>query len=169
MGFFPIAASDMDMIIGIIAVIGWILAQVMGRKKDGGTPDGSPPPSAPPTDPQDELRKFFEEMEKTLAPKVEPKPAVPPPVPAHQHRAPARKRAPVVIETPVTPPALRAPVAARTEPPMIAPELTLSALPTSVLPVVHSRMTEGIGDPATLRRMIVAMEVLGKPVALKAL
>ena len=66
MNFLPIAASDMDVIIGIIALIGWIAAQVMGKMKGGDKTAPPPGDTAAPTDPQDELRKFFEEMEKVL-------------------------------------------------------------------------------------------------------
>lgn len=174
MTLFPIAATDMDVIIGIIAVIGWILAQVLGRKKEG-TPSERPPDSTTaPADPQEELRKFFEEMERSLKPPPppEPEPARPPPLPASP---PRRRRAPA--PQPVAMAA--APVAEVLEPPVRAAAEAAQAFihATTVataragvapsLPPQSPLMLEGLHNPAALRTMIVAMEVLGKPVALR--
>ena len=68
-------AADMDVIIGVIAVVGWILAQIFGKKKgDPSQQEESPPPTGTTLDPRDELRKFFEELEKSAKPQAPPPP-----------------------------------------------------------------------------------------------
>ena len=173
MNFLPIAASDMDVVICIIAVIGWILSLVVGRKKTG-SPSEQPPTEAPPSaNPQDELRKFFEEMEKTLKPAEAQPPTLPPP-PPRSIRPPAQPKrerpprrfpalpeqspapsSPLTVFTAPTPPTIELPIIASSTVP------TVTRLPSAV------SMTEGLHDPVTLRKMIVSMEVLGKPVALR--
>ena len=176
MNVFPIAASDMDVVIGIIAVVGWILSQVLGRKKGGdpsaAPPDGEPTPSA---NPQDELRKFFEEMGKTVKPQAEVKPVPPPPpLPSRAHTQQKRERPiprirkqeeprPQVLTRPE--PVVMAPSALFNEP-EIAQRYALPATVTSSANRVSLLMPE-IQDPTALRKMIITMEVLGKPVALR--
>jgi len=171
--FLPIAASDMDMVIGVIAVIVWIASQVLARKKSGTAPGPESP--TPIAEPQDELRKFFQEMEKTVKPREEPQPAAPPPPPppqrsvvhpkrerpAHRTRTHEEPHAPPLIFTePVF--ATPAPVFAS---PDTVPRLSVSAavIPTSI----YSPMAAELHDPVALRKMIVTMEVLGKPIALR--
>ena len=169
MNFFPIAATDMDMVIGIIAVATWILAQIFGRKKSDTPPDS--PSQAPglPTDPQDELRKFFEDMARGGSP--EPRPAAPhPPLPpprTHVHV----KREKAWIRVPEPSPAQDVPVLTARE---AAPAFMDPGIPIpATVPVVTSTLPprppviEGIQDPLALRKMIITMEVLGKPVALR--
>lgn len=172
MNFLPIAASDINVIMGIIAVIGWILSQVMSRKKTGSPSDHPPSETTPPDGPQDELRKFFEEMEKTLKPVETPPQAPPPPPPllTRPHVQPKRERPPRRFPTlPDQPPAPSQPLPAFTASAAstLGPVVTSSTVPTVTrLPSAVS-MTEGLTDPVALRKMIVSMEVLGKPVALR--
>lgn len=172
MNFLPIAASDLDMIIGIIAVIGWIVAQVIGKMKGGDKT--APPPgesNSPNADPQDELRKFFEEMEKTLKPQPEPKPVVVPPPPLRRVNAPRPEPVVAPARVRVAEPAIaweapvnRAEVAAGMLMKVTERLATQSAPRTSTHPDL---LPEGLRDPKALRKMIVTMEVLGKPVALR--
>lgn len=172
MTLWPIAASDMDVIIGIIAVIGWILAQVLGRKKGNGPSEQAPPDSGAPVDPQDELRKFFEEMEKTLKPQPEPvpQPAPPPPPvrvkPSKRHRQVHREEPPPVDVGP----SLKAPVESAAQASVAFMQAAQKMTEASVVPsLAYPALVrpEELKDPATLRKMVVAMEVLGKPVALR--
>ena len=70
MGFFTVAAVNMDLIIGIMAVVGWVIAQALGNKKNPSPPSRPrPPPSTGPGDminPNDDLRKFFQDLERGL-------------------------------------------------------------------------------------------------------
>lgn len=177
MNFLPIAASDMDMVIGIIAVIGWIVAQILAKLKGGDKT--APPPGEAPTPtaaPQDELRKFFEEMEKTLKPQEEPKPVQipvpPPPRPTHRpsrtqhehvtHSVRVQTAEPAFVrETP----SQTAEEAARVFMKAVERATTVPALPPLPQPPL---IPEGLRDPQALRKMIVTMEVLGKPVALRS-
>jgi len=175
LNLFPIAASDMDVIIGIIAVVGWILSQVMGRKKGGdpsAPPDGEPTPSE---NPQDELRKFFEEMGKTVKPQAEVKPPPPPPpVPTRAHTQQKRERPIPRIrkqEEPKPREMMRPAPVVMAEPgifsePEIVPRFALPATATSSSNKISMLMPE-IQDPVALRKMIITLEVLGKPVALR--
>jgi hypothetical protein len=88
----PIAAANFDAVIGIIAVVVWLIMQGLSKRGKANTPP-PPPPSSGNGDqaPQDDLRRFFEELEKGLsrqAPAPTP-PEIPPPV-AHNH--PARQQ-----------------------------------------------------------------------------
>lgn len=161
------------MVIGIIAVIGWIVAQVLGKMKGGNKT--APPPgetTTPTSDPQDELRKFFEEMERNLKPQPEPKQVVVPPPPPpvrpaykkHEHVA-----APVRVHA-------AEPAVYRDVPEKSAEEAArefmrgmerAARVPVARTHPQSSLMPEGLRDPQALRKMIVTMEVLGKPVALR--
>lgn len=175
MNLFPIAATDMDMIIGLIAVVTWILAQIFGRKKTDSTPRGPAPDSTSPVDPRDELRKFFEEMEKTMKPAAEPKPSAPPPPlpPPRSHSHPRREagRSRAFAPPAVAPQEQSLPVPSAQEAAQAFMEPPTGKGPASLVasvPLPHRPpVIEGIQDPASLRKMIVTMEVLGKPVALR--
>lgn len=164
----------MDMIIGVIAVVVWIVSQVLSRKKDGTGSPSAPGEPAPPSDPQEELRRFFEQIEKSTHPPVEVKPAEPPPLPPALPRVQAQlKRQHATHHVPHPAPLPAPPL------PGAAPVLPLSAIPEpSSLPLtvpqqgsapvsVYSPALLQLHDPIALRRMIVTMEVLGKPVALR--
>jgi hypothetical protein len=182
----PIAASDFDVIIGIIAFVGWILAQVLSRKQKG-KPETPPPLSTPegtgsPASPQDEMRKFFDEMEKAL----NPRPAAPPLPEPDLPRRP-RQVQPPPSPAPVPVPKAR-PIVTYAAKPVTqislapAPEPGAATPPPRTHPMEEEtasrRMTRGeIGvqnirrefeNPAALRKMIVASEILGKPVSLRA-
>lgn len=86
----PIAVTDFDTIIGVIAVVAWLIMQAVAksRKNDRSAPPPPPPgPAGEPVSPQDDLRRFFEELEKNLnqasrpAPPAQP-PELPPAIPA---------------------------------------------------------------------------------------
>lgn len=88
----PIAVTDFDTIIGVIAVVAWLILQAVAKSRKNDR-SASPPPPPPgqagePVSPQDDLRRFFEELEKNLnqssrpaAPAQPPglPPAIPPP------------------------------------------------------------------------------------------
>lgn len=179
MNFLPIAASSLDTIIGIVAVIGWILIQVLGRKKNGESGDAPPPSDPSGNDPQDELRKFFEEMEKTLKPEP-PKPvsapSTPPPlVPPPLVRNVRPKREPNTVQAHNS----RMEPSTLEERPLKSAEEAAQAfmktvsraatIPRMAIPEVQPGyiVPDELRDPVTLRKMIVTMEVLGKPVALR--
>ncbi len=171
MNFLPIAASDMDIVIGIIAVVGWILAQIFGRKKSGAPSETPPQESTRPANPQDELRKFFEEMEKNLNPQAEPKPVAPPPPPVPSPRRHIHFKSEKMHSRAYEPiPTHDVPVVTARE----AAQAFMEASPQSpaTVPLMTATLAprppiEGIRDPWALRKMIVTMEVLGKPVALR--
>lgn len=171
MGLFFIAASDLDMIIGIIAVVGWIIAQLFGKKKTEGSPQEPSAPDAPPSlDPRDELRKFFDELEKANKPAESSRPtAMPPPL----QQAPPR-------EKPVRRVHVHEP---RVESfsPSPRPDYTALATPltfqvahetapssrAAVVERIQSPAMPELRQPGALRKFIMANEVLGKPVALR--
>ena len=167
----PIASSDMDVIIGIIAVVGWILSQVLSRKKGGDpTAPSHGEPTPPPLDPQDELRRFFEEMKRSVSPPEEPvKKVVPPPPVMRAQPQPKRERPANRIrkqEEP-RPSVLSTPAYVSSSPMLNEPEPQFT-LPVT-LPTARSvsLLMPEIRDPVALRKMIITMEVLGKPVALR--
>jgi hypothetical protein len=177
MGFLPIAAINMDMIIGIIAVVGWIIAQALSKKGNAA------PPARPATtepgrtlNPNDDLREFFENLEKGLSsqtgqPAQAASPTPPPlPVPAGSRHSAHRPR-------PVQ--RLRQTEASLPEPDRVyPPEPSLAGLAV-VSPAIAQvetvqrwgraphKWAAGFTNPDTLRQMIVANEVLGTPLALR--
>jgi hypothetical protein len=169
MGVFTVAAINMDLLLGILAVVGWIIAQSMSNKKNPSPP--RPPPVPPPAgqgepiNPNEELRRFFEHLERGLTNGEEPDQQTvrrpPPPLP--QRRATARvvarqAAAPTPDATQFTPPypdAVMGPAPAVPTHPERQPERPL-----------HKWAT-GYRQRDTLRRMIVASEVLGPPLALR--
>ena len=82
----------MDMVIGVIAVIGWILAQIFGKKKGETPPGETPADTAVPTDSRERLRQFLDELEGVHKPHEVPLPVVPPPPPACRSRVPQKRR-----------------------------------------------------------------------------
>lgn len=176
MSLFPLAASNMDAVIGVIAVVVWILSQVLSRKK-GDAPPGAPDEPSAPLDPQAELRRFFEQMERSTTPGEPPpeeRPAPPPQrIPVHHKRPPPLR----VRRTESQPPPLVEPTPVQVVPPApVFDDLTL--LPANqparlagtaaiTAASAYSPAMQDLRDPTALRRMIVAMEVLGKPVALR--
>ena len=167
MTLFPIAASDMDVIIGIIAVVGWILAQIFGKKKgDPSQQTESPPEAGPSLDPRDELRKFFEDLEKAGKPQAPPPPVAPPPQLPHPHKEkPVRHRPEPKRESlspqnrPVYSAAESAQAFARMSPSPIHSPAMATRTHTPVFPELR--------NPHALRKYIVATEILGKPIALR--
>lgn len=170
MAVFTVAAVNMDLIIGIIAVIAWIIAQSAGSKKKQPPPGPPRLPSEGPGDalsPNEDLREFFRELERGLTGQVEEQaepsapPALPPPMP--HHRA-ARGRQAVARPAPAA--SRPAPV-----PPAAAPEPAppMSAARAYALRPASSphRCIMGFGDRGALQRMIVASEVLAPPLALR--
>lgn len=166
MNAFFIAASDMDMIIGIIAVVGWILAQIFGRKKgDPSRQEESPSQPGTPLDPRDELRKFFEELEKSPPPQAPP-PPVPPPV-----RQNVQRERPVP-RSPEPRPETRS---SQNRPAYSAAQSALAFTRMDAVPSHPPAMASaslpptlpGLREPHALRKYIVATEILGKPIALR--
>lgn len=171
MGLFFIAASDLDMIIGIIAVVGWILAQIFGKKKTDDAPqEPSPPGEHPSRDPRDELRKFFDELEKATKPPEESRPpAMPPPL---QQAPPRKKPARQVhvhgprVET-FTPQARPDYATLATPLTFQAAQEAASSSPAAVVGRIHSPAMPELRHPRALRKFIMANEILAKPVALR--
>lgn len=196
MSLLPIAATNMDAVIGVIAVIAWIIVQALSRKTE--KPNQSPRPAVPPagdsTNPQDELRKFFEDLEKGLSGKVEetgPKETVPPslPVPSpaptmrptsprsftqRQQTAPARPKVSVPVQSP--PPRRSEPVAqgvhrraptASPHGPTQIPRFRAAQAECPAVPAQYRQFVEQIRNPIALRQMVIASEVLARPVGFR--
>ncbi len=164
---FIIAASEYN-VIGIIAFVAWILFQLFGNKKGGPShQEGASPETGSPADPRDELRKFFEELEKSTTTIEEPqRPVTPPPLRQTPPREPPPRRLPETrIEARPTQvrPTYAAPDAAYTLPELPVPS-TLSK--SRAKPHQPSTMPE-LHNPVALRKFIVATEILGKPIALR--
>ncbi len=163
MNLFTIAASDMDVIIGIIAVVGWVLAQIFSKKKNAPTQQEEPhPESGVPLDPREELRKFFEGLDKPA------KPAMAPPAfeqkpyqEAPKHRAYKSKTRTLSAQD-------RANDGA-SESVLILPEGVALATATVPLLIKHPRLSSipELQSPIALRNFIVMNEILGKPIALR--
>lgn len=156
-----IAAANVDLVMAIVAVVGWIIAQSLNRKQK---PPNRPPPVPPPAgqgepiSPNEELRRFFEGLERGLTSRMEtaetPGGGIPPPLPSR----PARRGAKSVTLSSVEP------VAA---PSMSEPAVTPHTVPASLPLAPHLKWTQGFGQRDHLRQMIVAAEVLGAPLALR--
>lgn len=192
----PIAAVSVDAVIGIIAVVVWLILQGAAKRGGSNTPNQPTPPPSPgnagdPVNPQDDLRRFFEELEKGLSRQAQPPeppataPQQPPPIPpvrqrsvtqAHLHREEVSARQPVRAAKPASSPqpatvapAVR-PAAGFTWSPQF-PE-TASAI-TTLRISDHPEHSDKQRAPSqyrsrkSLRQMIVGAEVLGKPVALR--
>lgn len=181
MNLLPIAASNGDLIIGVIAVVIWIATQIAGRKKPGEqNPEQTPGPVA---NPQDELKKFFEEMEKNLKGEPEAPPPLPKPVQVRPTLAPAKRPPPPIpsqhperavtwtksVEPKPVPVMAMAPVRTAEESARVflreAKSVRAAAIPTPVF--APSPLIPELRDRVALRKAIVAMEILGKPVALR--
>lgn len=162
-----IAASDMDVIIGIIAVVGWILAQIFGKKKADSPPPGeSPPEAGAPVDPGEELRRFFEEIEKKVKPPTLPQPVAPPPLQQKPHREKSSRQSheqrheTLSSQThPAEPAAEAAQVFQAERVASFASSRTLARPAPSAMPELRNSIT--------LRKFIIANEILGKPIALR--
>lgn len=192
----PIAALSFDAIIGIVAVVIWLIMQ--GAAKRGGpNAPRQPPPSEPdvndPMNPQDDLRRFFEELEKGIAKQSKPAGAEPseipqpPPIPTTQPRPVTQaqlQRKPTIRKQPAQVPAIPSrpvPVAAAVPAPAPAsrdfswnvqfPE-TKSSITTLRISDDndsdrHNEISKQLHSRQKLRQMIVSAEILGKPIALR--
>jgi hypothetical protein len=172
MGTLPLAAIDMDMVIGVIAVVGWIIAQILSKKGKS----ASPPPSIPstgehgqPLGTQDELRKFFQDLEKGLSGQAERPMPPPPPPPARDRPHPRHARHSEMPRSrgTVQPPS---PVSLAEPSLVVMPEVLLPAPATENAQrwtKNQHKWSVGFTHPDTLRQMIVATEVLGAPLALR--
>lgn len=197
MNLLPVALANGDVIIGIIIAIFWIAAQLANRKAGKNAPPQ--PPSAPgdPTNPQDEIRKFFEQLEKGLSgDQTQETAEPPPPAPRPPERPTVMPRPPESRSVP-PPPRVPAPAVvqvsrpARTvlaEPQPSPAELELQrkqillALEREAALRAVRKSSSGTGPatrcgalgaqlrhPSSLRQMILASEILAKPVGLRVL
>jgi len=168
MNLFFIAASDMDVIIGIIAVVGWILAQIFGKKKADTTPQAeSPPEAGGPVDPGDELRRFFEEIEKKVKPPALPHPVAPPPPQQKTHREKSSRRSHEQRQETLS--SQKQPQYSALEAAQVFQAGVVSSparSPALARPAATLAMPE-LRNSITLRKFIIANEILGKPIALR--
>ena len=157
---FFIAATDTDVIIGVIAVVAWILSQIFSKKKGEPSQQEGPSPEAGPTiDPRDELRKFFDELEKAAKPQPPPQPAAPPPIHIKKHREkPAR---PLPEPRKETLSSQTRPIFSAVESAPVFQEKIFVSTPA------HTPVLPELRNPIALRKFIIATEILGKPVALR--
>ncbi len=196
----PIAVTDFDTIIGIIAVVAWLIIQAVAksRKSDTSAPPPPPPPgrAGEPVSPQDDLRRFFEELEKNLNQQSQSpapsQPAAPPPVPpsiprpvkvqsavrphrparpAPQVRAPQPEAEPVPVQSPIT-----SNIAEPREfnwemphEPAAIPSFAIAGVPgiSGAIPAAQPRRPRHFRSRETLRQWVVGSEILGKPVGLR--
>ena len=190
---FQTFAIGGDAVFGLIAMGIWIWLSIVSKSKRN-KPDQStqPPPLVPsagePRSPQDELRKFFADLEKGInaPPTAEtsdadamPPPRVPPPPPRPKRvmvrPAPRPVQQAPAMATPV--PSVRAPVDA----PPLAELPQLAAIPE--LRIMQPALVRGAQGPSPaapsrprlellqsregLQKAIVISEVLGTPVGLR--
>jgi hypothetical protein len=190
----PIAALSFDTIIGIVAVVVWLIVQ--GATKRGGPTPPSKPPPVPddndPLNPQDDLRRFFQELEKGLSPQLPsaeqspPPPLQPPPitpvkqrsvsqthlqrkeVPARRPTPPAKPRSrPIPIPvTPTTPPAPTGYIWNADFPETESGITTLRIADESEHDASQALIAQ-FRSRKKLRQMIVGAEIMGKPIALR--
>lgn len=197
---FHILAIDGSSFIGLVIMGVWIWLAVSGKRSKPGRHTDPPPLVPAPREaeaPQDELRKFFEDLEKGLkapppaepaetfpaAPVArEPQPPAPPPAPRPAQRR-ALRTAPAARPRPV----MAAPVPVATFAP---PELPVSDDPQVTQPVrlvfPDARLEGGLGAASApvlsadarrrldmlrrsegLKDAIVLSEILGRPVGLR--
>ena len=169
MGFFPIAVINSDLVIGIIAVIGWLLAQGLSKKgKAQPPPPASSPGPGEPTSPNDDLRKFFENLEKGLTGQAE-QPAQPARTEVRQPPLLQRTERPDIRPEPMERPQAAGPSAPTlTSLPAIVPILALSAQESAERwKSTPNKWATAFSNPENLKQMIVATEVLGAPLALR--
>jgi len=165
MNLFSIAASDMDVIIGVIAVVGWILSQILSKKKiDPSQQEGSTPEAGTSTDPREELRKFFEDLEKTNKSPAPQPPAVPPAPPPH-HRTHKEKFARRIHEPRIETLSIQQSLAVSTT--EASPAFQGMVTPKPLATPTHPMAMPELRNPTTLRKFMIANEILGKPVALR--
>lgn len=167
MNLFSIAASDMDVIIGIIAIVGWILSQIFSKKKTGPSQaEGSAPEAGAPIDPRDELKKFFAELEKASNPQPTPPPIAPPPLQKKVQRdKPAHRNSESRTETLSSKhrPAFSATESTRGFQPVATPAFVSTTLAKPLQPLAMPELR----NPHSLRKFIIVNEILGKPIALR--
>jgi len=169
MGFFTIAVINSDLVIGIIAVIGWLIAQGLSKKSKVPPPQPPPASSGPgeTTRPTDDLHTFFENLERGLTGQLEqPAPPAradvrPPPL----HHRPERHH--VRIESLAQPQAAERPAPALTPLPAIAAPVFLAPQSAERWKGTPNKWAVAFSNPSNLKQMIVATEVLGAPLALR--
>jgi len=199
MNLLPLAVADMNAVIGVVAVIVWIVVQVLNKKAGGTNPPSRPmtPAAGDSTNPQDELKKFFSDLEQGLAGRGgeevdEEQEAAPPPPPVHR-RVPVPAPAPHAFPTRQQRPVLRPPVAVpvqtsvprrRPEPvaqdvlrrPPAAPppfdtrrlaSLTADPSERHAVPAQYKEVVAQMRNPLALRQMVIASEILSRPVGFR--
>ncbi len=187
---FQTFAVSGDAVFGLIAIGIWIWLSFVSRRNKT-DPSTQPPPLVPtpgePQSPQDELRKFFADLEKGInappaadapeAPEMPP-PRVPPPMPRRVVVRPAHRPA---HPAPAMPPTITASVRAPIDAPPLAELPQLTALPEPRF--LDPALVRGAQDPVSpapgrprlellqsregLQKAIVVSEVLGTPVGLR--
>ncbi len=171
---FQTFAISGDALIGLIAVVVWIVLSVAGKRAKPEQKTTPPPLTPTPGDgqsPQDELRKFFETLEKNMgAPATEETPPV-----QQAPRAPVRARkavpAPSVAAyyAPPAPASLASPEPAQAPVPE-APAATPSPVPLAVAPAHRAPpriQLDALRSRQGLQYAIVAAEILGSPVSMR--
>jgi len=186
------AAMDGNAVFGLIAMAIWIWLSIAGKRSKAERKT-QPPPLVPipgePQSPQDELRKFFAELEKGPTPptaavpdaEAMPPPRTPPPMPkpvrvirpvphhAAPPHAPARATPPApVVRAPVDAPPLAAlpPLAQLPELRIMGSTATRVGQP-SATPAPGRPRLELLRTREGLQSAIVAAEVLGVPLGLR--
>ena len=180
-----IAASDLNVLIGIVAAVIWVIAQLVSRGSQK-RPPAPPPPGGTmpgePVNPQDELRRFLATLTGETS-ETAPKEPTPPPKP--ERPPPARRfpQQPTLAAQPrkiprrptPTPPPRPAPMYQPIVQPVYAPPPVTAARGTPlplVTPIVaeseaRRELVSQFRKNMSLRQFVVASEVLGAPLALR--
>lgn len=191
-GPFQVFAMDGNAVFGLIAVAVWVWLSI-ASKKNKAERNTEPPPlvhtPGEPLSPQDELKKFFSDLENgTSAPTPDeepamhraPPPPLPPPAPKRVMVRPVTRPAPhpaPVTTMPTPAAAVRAPVDAPplAELPALAPIPELRIMEPALVRGAQARTSPAPGRPRLellrsregLQSAIVASEVLGAPLGLR--
>jgi hypothetical protein len=153
--------------------VGWIIAQALSKQKTTPTPPRPTPKEHGNTlDPNDDFKKFFEDLEAGSGGRTEPphrpapQAAQPPPVPsAPRHQSPRPRPVPRHTE-PFRPERLSPISPSFRELPDMTPAFAEVETVQRWKKPAH-KWAAGYTNPETLRQMIVATEVLGAPLALR--
>jgi hypothetical protein len=187
----PIAATNFNVLFGIIAAIVWVIMQLANKSSPRRPPQRPPPADSAPTQPtstQAELRRFLEDLTTTEPAEIQEQAPPPPPRrdrPAARPKAfpkhaapPALARSAPMRTAPRPPPV---PVAAppRQPEPVYVPEapgmsaakvemqgMAVSAAETAAM-ALRKELADQFRKNTSLRQFMVTSELLAPPLALR--
>ena len=152
-----LAASDFDLVVGIIVMIIWGIAALAGKLKNAMTPRPGSPPGSPQPTPlqrlQQEIADQIRQMNEGQAARM------PPPLPSDR-RPPARQQQQRRRMQPVAAPPPPAKPALQTAPPVAA--AAKPKPPTVQAPTIRRWLT-----PTTLRQQFILTELFQPPLSMR--